>query len=138
MKTIQAYLTFNGNCREAMNFYAEALGGEVSLLTYTEMPDAPAEGGDRVMHARLTGGSAVLLGSDMPVGRMVQAGENFQLSVECEALEEEERIFQALSAGGTITMPLQDTFWGSHFGMLTDKFGVRWMLDLPLPVNERE
>ena len=138
MKTIQAYLTFNGNCREAMNFYAEALGGEVSILTYTEMPDAPAEGGDRVMHARLTGGSAVLMASDMPVGRTVQAGENFQLSVECEALEEEERIFQALSAGGTITIPLQDTFWGSHFGMLTDRFGVRWMLDLPLPVNERE
>ena len=135
MKAIQAYLTFDGNCREAMEFYAEALGGEVSIFTYAEMPDAPAESGGRVMHARLTGGSAVLMASDVPAGRTVQAGENFQLSVECETLQEEERIFQALSAGGTVTMPLQDAFWGSHFGMLTDRFGVRWMLDLPLPVN---
>lgn len=135
MKAIQAYLTFNGNCREAMQFYAKALGGELSVFTYGEGPQTPAEGADRVMHARLTGGSAVLMASDMPLGREAQAGENFSLSVACESLEEEERIFAALGDGATVMMPLQDTFWGSHFGMLLDKFGVRWHLDLPLPVK---
>ena len=135
MKGMQAYLTFNGNCREAMESYAKALGAELSVFTWGEAPQAPAEGKERVMHARLTGGSAVLMASDMPVGRTVKEGENFSLSVECESLEEEQRIFAALSEGGTVTMPLQDTFWASHFGMLTDKFGVRWMLDLPIPAK---
>ncbi len=136
MKSIQAYLLFNGNCREVMTFYAEALGGELSVVTYGEAPGAPpAEGGDHVMHARLTGGSAVLMASDMPPGRTASAGDNFGLSVECADAEEQGRIFAALGEGATVHMPLQDTFWGSHFGMLTDKFGVRWMLDLPMPVN---
>ena len=136
MKAIQAYLTFNGNCREAMEFYTKALGGELNLVTYGEAPGAPpAEGAERIMHARLTGGSALLMASDMPPGRNMVQGDNVQLSIACENREEEERIFAGLSEGATILMPLQDTFWGSHFGMLTDRFGVRWMLDLPLPVN---
>lgn len=136
MKAIQAYLTFNGNCREAMESYAHALGGELNVSTYAQAPGAPpAEGADRVMHARLTGGSAILMASDMPPGRNMVQGDSVQLSIACESREEQERIFAALSDGASITMPLQDTFWGSHFGMLTDRFGVRWMLDLPLPVN---
>lgn len=132
MKSIQAYLTFNGNCREVMEFYAAALGGEVSLFRYDEAPGAPpAEGGDRIMHARLMSGTAVLMASDMPPGRSTVVGGNVQLSIECESREEEERILAALGEGATNIMLLQDTFWGSHFGMLTDKYGVRWSLDLP-------
>lgn len=136
MKAIQAYLTFNGNCRQAMEFYATALGGELSLFTYGEGPGAPpAEGAERVMHARIVNGLAELMASDMPPGRTANEGDNFSLSVACADRDEQERLFGALGDGGQITMPLQDTFWGSHFGMLVDKFGVRWMLDLPLPVN---
>ena len=85
------------------------------------------------MHARLQKGGAVLMGSDCQEGMSVHAGDNFSVSLDCESMEEEERIFATLKEGGTVKMELQDTFWGSHFGMLTDKFGINWMLSLDAP-----
>lgn len=133
MKSIQTYLLFDGMCREAMSFYAEALGGTVSLFPFSQMPEGSAEDGDRVMHARLEKDGAVLMGSDCPKGKTVRAGDNFSVSLDCESVEEEQRIFAALSRGGTVTMELQDTFWESHFGMLRDRFGINWMLSYELP-----
>ncbi len=130
MKAIQPYLTFNGNCREAMEFYAQALGGKLEMTTYAEAPGAPmADAANRIMHARITDGDAVLMASDMPPGKTELPVSGFSLSVICESREEEERLFAAMSEGGNVTMPLQDTFWGAHFGMLHDKFGIRWMFD---------
>ena len=135
MKAIQPYLTFNGNCREAMEFYAKALGGKLEMTTFAEAPGAPmADAGSRIMHARITDanhlhGDALLMASDMPPGRTEPPASGFSLSVMCESREEEERLFAAMSEGGDVTMPLQDTFWGAHFGMLHDKFGIRWMFD---------
>ena len=132
MKAIHPYLTFNGNCREAMEFYAKALDGHLNLMTWAEAPEPPPEGADRVMHSRLMLRDGVLMASDTPAGQPpTPIGRNAGLSIECSSREEEERIFAALSAGGHVTMPLQDTFWGAHYGMLTDKFGTWWMLDCP-------
>lgn len=130
MKAINSYLMFNGNCREAMEFYAKAFGGELHVMTWAEAPQPPTEGADLVMHSRLTSGSVLLMASDTPGDRPpTPAGRNVGLSIECSSREEEERLFAALSEGGTVMMPLQDTFWGAFYGMLTDKFGIWWMLD---------
>ena len=132
MKAIQAYLLFDGTCREAMNFYAEALGASVAMHPFSGMPGGSADD-DRVMHARLEMDGAVLMASDCQKGMTVHAGDNFSVSLDCESVEEEQRIFAALSQGGTVKMELQDTFWGSHFGMMTDRFGINWMLSYELP-----
>ena len=129
MQNIQPYLFFNGNCREAMEFYAQALEGKLSMMTYAEGPNAPAEGRDRIMHANIiTNDGSALMASDPMPGQTVAEGKNFSLSVACKSREEEERLFAALSEGGQVRQPLQDTFWGAHFGMLYDRFGVTWML----------
>lgn len=129
MKAIQPYLFFNGNCREAMEFYASALGGKLNLTTYAEGPQAPPEGGDRIMHANIVVGDwAMLMASDPMPGQPVAEGKNFSLCIVCDSREEEERLFAALSEGGKVLQPLQDTFWGAYFGMLYDKFGITWML----------
>ncbi len=134
MKAIQPYLTFNGNCREAMSFYAKALGGELSVMTWAEAPGAPmADAANRIMHARVISGTAMIMASDGTPGKEVVEGKNFSLSIECDSLEEEKRLFAALGDGGEVTMPLQDTFWGAHFGMLTDRFGIAWLFNHDLP-----
>ena len=132
MKDIHVYLTFDGNCREAMKFYEKCLGGELHLMPFAEGAgkfDFPKEAKDRIMHARLTKGAAVLMASDSMPGHSCKKGDNFSVSISCESLSETERIFSALSEGGTVKMPLQDTFWNARFGMLTDRFGINWMLN---------
>ncbi len=133
MKDINAYLNFNGNCREAMKFYEECLGGELQMMPFSEAPNTPPEAKDRVMHARLAKGAAVLMASDTMPGMPFQPGNNFWVSVNCESRDEIERVFAALSEKGKVTMPLQDAFWGARFGMLTDQFGVNWMFNFEQP-----
>ncbi len=133
MKTINSYLTFDGNCREAMTFYANALGAELQMMTFADMPDSPKDSANRIMHARVSKGAAVLMASDTMPGMPFEQGNSFSVSIGCDSVEEEDRFFTALSEGGSVTMPLQDTFWGAHFGMLTDKFGIQWMFDFEKP-----
>ena len=133
MKGINVYLNFDGNCREAMTFYADALQGELQVMTFGETGQGAAADSDRVMHARLSVGSAVVMASDTMPGMSLAQGTNFYVSVDCESAEEEERFFTGLSKGGKVTMPLQDMFWGAHFGMLTDKFGIQWMFNFDQP-----
>ena len=128
MQAIQPYLFFNGNCREAMEFYAEVLGGKLGVITYEQGPNPPNEGSHLIMHATLTSGAVVLLASDPPPDQTMPTGRNFALSLACESREEEERLFAALGEGGKVLQPLQHTFWEAYFGMLEDKFGVMWML----------
>ncbi|HEY4356589.1 MAG TPA: VOC family protein [Acidobacteriaceae bacterium] len=132
MKAMQTYLTFNGNCREAMNFYADALDADLHLMEGEDAPGAPADFADRIMHARLHKGSAVLMASDSMVASPVTVGNNFSVSIDCEDNAEQDRYFAALGVGGKVTMPLADMFWGARFGMLTDKFGVNWMFNCEL------
>ncbi|PYR96585.1 MAG: VOC family protein [Acidobacteria bacterium] len=135
MKAIVTYLNFDGNCREAMKFYQRCLGGELSIMPFSEAPgDFPKEAKDRVMHARVTKeGTALLMASDtMPGSNFVQ-GTNFSISIDCQSAEETDRLFNAFSEKGKITMPLQDAFWGARFGMLRDQFGINWMFNFEKP-----
>ena len=133
MKSMQTYITFNGECREAMTFYADALDAELHLMEGEDAPGAPADFAGRIMHARLHKGSAVLMASDSRVDHPATVGTNFSVSIECEDAAEQDRFFTALSEGGKVTMPLQEMFWGARFGMLIDKFGVNWMFNYELP-----
>ena len=135
MTTINAYLSFNGNCEEAFDFYASVFGDESS--TFDRFADTPNAGDmpdrekNKIMHASLSIGQGnVLMGSDVPQS-MGQAiiGTNFNLSLQPESEEEATRLFNALSADGTVNMPLQKTFWNATFGMCTDKFGIQWMVN---------
>lgn len=133
MKWINGYLSFDGNCKEAMEFYRDALGGDLQMMPYGEHGGGTPEAAARTMHARLEGGGALLMASDVPPGRPVTAGNNFSLAIENESAAEQDELFSALGQGGTVTMPLADQFWGARFGMLTDRFGVNWMFNLDAP-----
>lgn len=132
MKESTTYLIFDGNCREAMKFYEKCLGAELRLVPFSEAPgNCPKEAMDRIMHARLTTGSTpVLMASDTMPGMPFQKGDNFSISINCESVQEIERLFAALGEGGKVTMPLQETFWAARFAMLTDQFDINWMLNL--------
>ena len=133
MKQINAYLNFDGDCREAMNFYARSLEADVHMMPFSEMPgQAPQGTEDRIMHAALLkGNTPILMASDTAPGQL-QSGNNFWLNIQCESLEEIEGLFRAFGEGGTVKMPLHDAFWGARFGMLTDRFGTNWMFNYEL------
>ena len=132
MKAIEPYLFFNGNCREAMDFYAGVLGGALYLMTYGEAPSDPHQGGGRILHARLSDGEFSLRAADYPPNQPVGVGGNCALSLECANEADQDRIFAALSEGGRVTLPVQNTFWGARFAMLFDRFGTQWMLSYSL------
>lgn len=137
MKAMNNYLIFNGNCREAMQFYGKALGGDLQLLRFSDGPtQCPEVAKDRIMHARLMNGEAVLMASDNMPGMDYQQGNNWFVNVNCETVEEIDEAFAAVGDKGTIKMPLQETFWAKRFGMLTDRFGVNWMFNLEKPQQQ--
>ena len=134
MKDVNVYLTFDGNCRDAMKFYEKCLGGELQIMPFAEAPfDVPKDAKDKVMHAHLHNGNAVIMASDPMPGTLVRQGNNFAVCIQCESAEEIDRLFNGLGEGGKVTMGLQDTFWGSRFGMLTDRFGINWMFNFEKP-----
>lgn len=131
--TYSTYLTFDGNCREAFEFYRAVFEGDFHVLsTFADGPaemDIPKDQRDRVMHVSLPIGNGVLMGSDnSPSGPPLIAGNNFSLSVATGSRDESDDVLAKLSAGGTVTMPLETTFWGAYFGMCIDKFGINWMV----------
>ena len=133
--SLYVYLHFNGNCREAFEFYRSIFGGEYDIFTTfaeapAEMPIPEAER-NNVMHVSYGIGSSILMGSDVPsaFGPPPISGTNFSISYMPDTREEADRLFAKLSEGGTVTMPQQDMFWGSYFGSCTDKFGINWMLN---------
>ncbi len=133
MKAINVYLTFDGNCRAAMEFYKKCFGGELYMMRFSEAPpdfEYPKKFKDKILHATLTSGSAILMASDAMPGVQLVQGNNFSVSVNCESRQEIERLFAAVGKNGKITMPLQDTFWGAYFGVLVDRFGINWMFSL--------
>lgn len=130
MAQIKAYLMFGGNCLEAMNFYKQCFGGEFDCMTYENSPmPIPEEVKSKIMHSRLKNQSLELMAADDVQHKSVHSGNMVTLNVTCNSQEEIKRIFKGLAQGGRITMPLQDTFWGSKFGTLTDKYGIKWMLN---------
>jgi PhnB protein len=136
MKSLVPYLTFGKNCREAMEFYHDCLGGKLTLMTVGESPMAgkmPAEAGGLIMHADLEGGAFGLMASDDIGGDDVTVGSAISLMVYCESEGEIRAIFPKLARGGKINSELKVEFWGSLYGDLTDKYGLRWMLNFDLP-----
>ena len=131
--TITPYIMFNGTCEEALNFYAKALGGEIKDLNRFE--GSPAEGmsadKNKVMHAHFAAKGVFFMASDG--NESAAAGGMVHLSLNFEQAGEIDTVFTALSEGATVTMPLQDTFWGARFGMLQDRFGVNWMFNYDQP-----
>lgn len=137
MTSVNTYLTFNGNCMEAFNFYKSVLGGEFAHVgKFSEMPSDPnlppvgEEDKDKIMHISYPIGNTVLMGSDTggEWAPNFKQGNNFSLSISAESKADADRIFNALSEGGKVVMPMADTFWESYFGMFTDKFGINWMV----------
>ena len=138
MATVNSYLTFNGNTEEALNFYKSVFGGEFTYIgKFKDMPvdenwPAPSEEeGNRIMHVSLpTSKETILMGSDSTsFSGEVTFGNNFSVSINTDSKEEADKLFNGLSAGGKITMPMEKTFWGAYFGMFTDKFGINWMVN---------
>ena len=137
MTTVNIYLTFNCNCEEAFNFYKSVFGGDfVTVQRIKDTPDADklseADKG-KIMHIALPIGSNLLMGTDvlesMP---KVTFGTNSSICISPESEEEAKKLFDGLSAGGRVDMPLEKMFWGALFGFFTDKFGVQWMVNYEL------
>lgn len=130
--TLEPYLSFHGNCREAFEFYAAVLGGKIeAMLTAAEAPggaDLAPECRYGIMHARLNLNGRALLASDMPSGQ-TSPMQGIHLSLAVATVQEAERIYAALSEGGKIAMPLGETFWSPRFAMFTDRFGTPWMIN---------
>lgn len=136
MKTLNPYLILNGRCREALDFYKRCLGGEVvALSTFADakdhMPCEPMPPGaeQQVMHSEFRSEGIHFMASDGMPGKPSDVGRNIALAIAFDSEAEQTRTCDALAEGGTVTMPLQDTFWGARFGMLTDQFGIQWMLN---------
>lgn len=137
MATLNPYLTFNGNCEEAFNFYKSVFGGEFSHLgrfkeapAESECQEMPEDQKNKIMHVSLPiSKETVLMGSDgNPQFGEVTTGTHITLSIGTDSKEEADRLFNALSKGGKITMPMAEMFWGDYFGMLTDQYGFDWMI----------
>ncbi|HEY0771498.1 MAG TPA: VOC family protein [Sphingobacteriaceae bacterium] len=129
--TINSYLTFNGNCREAMEFYQKCLGGNLVFQTVGESPMSekiPATMKDYILHATLTNGSLILMGSDMGGDQRLIKGTSVSLMLNCSSAAEINNCYEALSMGGQRNNSVEDTFWGALFGDLTDKYGNHWLL----------
>jgi len=136
MAQINPYLTFNGKCEEAFNFYKSVFGGEFKeLARFKQMPASdgykiPEGAGEKIMHMSLpVSKETILMGSDAnPMMGEIHSGQNISLSVDTHSKEEADKIFQGLAMGGKVTTPIANTFWGSYFGMLTDKYQNIWMV----------
>jgi PhnB protein len=140
MTTANIYLTFNGNCKEAFDFYKKVFGGEFSYMSrFRDMPPmegqkpVPAEEADNIMHISLPiSKETIIMGSDTggEWAPRFKQGNNFSISITTEKKEEADRLFNELSAEGQVIMPMDQTFWGFYFGMFVDKFGISWMVSL--------
>ena len=140
MIKINPYLNFPGNTEEAFNFYKKVFGGDFAggIFRFKDTPDKDKlskQDQEKVMHVGLPVGNNMLMATDAleSMGFKLTFGNNFYLSVETEGKEEADRIFSSLSEGGNVQMPMKDEFWGAYFGMLTDKFGVQWMVSYTYP-----
>ncbi len=140
MKAVNTYLNFPGNAEEAFNFYKSVFGGEfVGLTRYSDIPEVvkvkPNEN-EKLMHVSLpVGKDNVLMATDAleSTGGQLITGTNFHISITADSKEEATNVFNGLSKGGKVTMPLADTFWGDYFGMLTDKYDIQWMINYTYP-----
>jgi PhnB protein len=133
---LNPYLMFNGQCEAAFRFYEKALGGKIeAMMRFEGSPMAeqtPPERRNKIMHARMTVGDKMLMGTDAPPDRY-EPMKGFSVTISVDDPDQAERIFRALSENGTVQMPIQKTFWAARFGMLVDQFGTPWMVNCEQP-----
>ncbi len=136
MALINVHLNYNGNAEEAFTFYKSVFGGEFSKITRLkdlESPDFPVDEKDanKIMHIALPIGNNTLMANDVPsfMGTVNENENRSKIAVSAQSREEADKLFNGLSAGGTVEMPIQDSPWGSYFGMFRDKYGIEWMID---------
>jgi PhnB protein len=142
MAQINPYINFNGNAEEAFNFYRSVFGGEFTEvmrfkdLASAEFPVAEHEA-NKIMHIALPIGKNILMANDVPevLGRVNENENRSKISISAESKEEADKLFNGLSAGGQIEMPIDDSPWGSYFGMFRDKYGIEWMVDFDANYN---
>ena len=128
---VTAHLSFSGQCREALSFYAQLFGGDLKMLTYGDTPmakDVPADWGDKIVHATLSFDGSELAGSDVQPEHYRQP-QGFSVLVDVEGVEKARRIFAALAEGGSIALPIQETFWSPAFGVVVDRFRTPWEIN---------
>lgn len=135
MVHLNPYLNFSGNTEEAFNFYKSVFGGEfLNVTRFGDTPEkdrVPAQEQDKIMHIALPiGNGYILMATDAldSMGHHLKPGNNVHLSVETGSKEEADKLFNGLSAGGKITQPIKDQFWGAYFGSITDKYGINWLI----------
>ena len=131
---LNPYIMFSGQAEEALNFYAEVLDGKIQHISrYGEAPmEVPDNYKDKIMHASMTIEGNHLMLSDSFPGNEVTSGNNVHLSLDFNDTGKLDSVFARLAEGGNVTMPVDNTFWGARFGMLTDKFGINWMFNCEL------
>ena len=145
MKLIPYLMFFNGDCRAAVDFYAGALGGEiVASITYGDIPSSPdqpplpEEAKSQIAHVNLVVGGASIMGGDSIMGcngsEKIDGRNDTTVNIEVDTIEDAERVFAALSAGGKVQMPLTETFWSHRFGMFEDRYGKPWMVNCMKPM----
>ena len=142
MALINPYLNFNGNAEEAFTFYKSVFGGEFAMvLRFKDMPNPGNQivesEANKIMHIALPIGKNVLMANDVPesMGRVNENENRSKISISAESKEEANKLFNGLSAGGQIEMPIEDSPWGSYFGMFRDKYGIEWMVDFDPKYN---
>ena len=126
------HLSFNGQCEEAFKFYQQCLGGHIQIMMkHGDSPigdQVPSEWRDKILHVTLIVGGTALMGADVPPDQY-QKPTGFSVTIQLNEPADAERIFRSLSESGTVTMPLQQTFWATRFGMVVDRFGIPWMVN---------
>jgi PhnB protein len=131
---LNPYISFDGDARQAMEFYKGVFGGDLTLNTFGEFgaPDSPDA--DKVMHSQLeTGSGFTLMGSDTPAGMDRNPGDNIAVSLSGDDADELRGYWEKLSDGGNVTLPMEKQMWGDEFGMCVDRFGVPWMVNITQP-----
>ena len=142
MALINPYINFNGNAEEAFNFYKSVFGGEfVMIMRFGDMPNSniPKTENNKIMHIALPIGKNILMGNDVPefMGRVNENENRSKISISAESKEEADKLYNGLSTGGQIEMPIGNSPWGSYFAMFRDKYGIEWMIDFDLKYNEK-
>ncbi|MEW9518306.1 VOC family protein [Streptomyces tubercidicus] len=129
---LNPYISFSGEAKQAMEFYKEVLGGDLAVNTYGNFgSETPPGYADKIMHSQLeTAGGFTLMGADNPPGTEHKPGNNFAVSLSGDDSNELRGYWDKLSAGGTVSVPLEKQMWGDVFGMCTDKFGITWMVNI--------
>jgi PhnB protein len=133
---LNPYINFKDNARQAMEFYQEVFGGDLTLNTFGELGAPGTPDADKIMHAQLeTDSGFALMASDRPAGMGMEhnPGDNISISLSGDDADELRGYWEKLSAGGTVTMPLEKQMWGDEFGMCVDRFGIPWMVNIGQP-----